>query len=479
MMDLSQQGWNMTVTTDEAASISPGTTLYPIWSVAFWGFLLTQFLGAFNDNYFKQMVLLTSVSQLTTADGKPESDRQWMAMAAFASAFVLLSGFGGFLSDCYAKRRVIVGCKIAEVGIMGISLAVLLVQGITPDTQLFCLIGVLFLMGSHSAIFAPAKYGALPEIFHADHLLPVNGAVQMTTFLAIIFGTVGAGIALDQMGQSMWVGSLIAMGIASAGTFTSFFIPATSPAQSSLRLKGEDLFLPKQVAQLVWQDRRMFWAIIVASVFWFLGGVTQMAVNTLGKSTLGLSDTRTSMLVAGIGFGIMAGCLIAGFLGTGRSGRTWVFAGAWMLFASLLLIAGLGSGLAGAAANANMKDTSIFASLLSADLLEWSLRFSMVALGVSAGMFVVPVQVYLQQAPPADLKGRLLGVQNLATWIGILLSAAFTGVSGMLLKLVAGSDGDTRHQWAVFASLALIMLPVSLFYRLPESEDALPSVALS
>lgn len=440
-------------------------------SVAFWSFLLTQFLGAFNDNYFKQMVLLTCVSQVAKAKGESVPDRQPMALAAFAIPFVLLSGLGGFLSDRCAKQRVIVGCKVAEVGIMGVGLMVLLIEGLSADAQLLCLIGVLLLMGAHSAIFAPSKYGVLPELFREEQLLPVNGAVQMTTFLAIIFGTAGAGIALDQIQRSMWIGSLIAMGIAILGTAASLFIPRTPVAQPGLTLKMEDLFLPREIAQLIRRDRGLLLAILIAAIFWFLGGVTQMSVNTLGKATLKLSDTRTSLMVAGIGFGIMAGCIIAGFLGKGQSGRRWVQTGAWLLLLSLSLIALLGSGLAGTAANADAKDQTILVSLLSADALEWSLRFSMVFLGVSAGMFVVPVQVFLQQAPPPEFKGRLLGVQNLVTWIGILLSAAFVGVAGMALRGLAGPNGDARHQWAVFACLALMMVPVCLFYRLPETRQ--------
>ena len=446
-------------------SDSPGSML----SVAFWSFLLTQFLGAFNDNYFKQMVLLTCVSQVAKARGESVPDRQPLALAAFAIPFILLSGLGGFLSDRCAKQRVIVGCKIAEVGIMGVGLMVLLIDGLSADAQLLSLIGVLLLMGAHSAIFAPSKYGVLPELFREEQLLPVNGAVQMTTFLAIIFGTAGAGIALDQIQRSMWIGSLIAIGIAVVGTAASMFIPRTPIAQPNLTLKIEDLFLPREIAQLIRRDRGLLLAILIAAIFWFLGGVTQMSVNTLGKATLKLSDTRTSLMVAGIGFGIMAGCIIAGFLGKGQSGRRWVLIGSWLLLISLSLIAFLGSGLAGTAVNTEVKDQAILVSLLSADMLEWSLRFSMVFLGVSAGMFVVPIQVFLQQAPPPEFKGRLLGVQNLVTWIGILLSAAFVGVAGMVLREIAGPNGDARHQWAVFASLALLMVPVCLFYRLPEA----------
>ncbi|MFO1003313.1 MAG: MFS transporter [Planctomycetaceae bacterium] len=450
--------------TNIAKSDAPRSML----SIAFWSFLLTQFLGAFNDNYFKQMVLLTCVSQVAKAQGESAPDRQPLALAAFAIPFVLLSGLGGFLSDRCAKTRVIVGCKIAEVGIMGVGLMVLLIDGLTADAQLLSLIGVLLLMGAHSAIFAPSKYGVLLGVSRRQ-LLPVNGAVQMTTFLAIIFGTAGAGIALDQIQRSMWIGSLIAMGIAMVGTAASLFIPRTPIAQPNLQLKWGDLFLPREIAQLIRRDRGLLLAILIAAIFWFLGGVTQMSVNTLGKATLKLSDTRTSLMVAGIGFGIMAGCIIAGFLGKGQSGRRWVLIGSWLLMISLSLIAFLGSGLAGVAANAEAKDQAILVSLLSADLLEWSLRFSMVFLGVSAGMFVVPVQVFLQQAPPPEFKGRLLGVQNLVTWIGILLSAVFVGIAGLALRAFAGPNGDARHQWAVFASLALMMVPVCLFYRLPEA----------
>ncbi len=442
-----------------------------ITSLAFWSFLLTQFLGAFNDNYFKQMVLLTCLSQVKNA-GEKAPDRQPMAMIAFAVPFILLSGFGGFLSDRISKQRVIVGCKIAEIFIMAVAVTVLLIPNLSADAQLLSLIGVLALMGSHSAIFAPSKYGVLPELFREDHLRPVNGAVQMTTFLAIIFGTACAGFALDKIGRSMWIGSVIAIGIAALGTVSSLFIPRTRPADPELRMHPENLFVPRSVIALVRKNTDLFMAILIASVFWFLGGVTQMGVNTLGKSSMGLSDTRTSLMVAGIGFGIAAGCVVAGFMGSGQSGRLWVKAGAWLLFLSLMLIAWIGSGHFGLPGNAGKLDEPIMQSLLSADVIEWSLRFSMVLLGVSAGMFVVPIQVYLQQAPPADLKGRLLGVQNLMTWIGIVLSAVYVSLFGMLVAPWTKPGAEGSMQWLLFVSLAALMVPICIFYRLPETTPA-------
>ena len=440
-----------------------------IGSLAFWSFLLTQFLGAFNDNYFKQMVLLTCLSAKKAGENAP--DRQPIAMIAFAFPFILLSGLGGYLSDRLSKQRVIIGCKVAEIFIMASAVCVLLIPNLSADVQLLALIGVLAMMGSHSAIFAPSKYGVLPELFREDHLRPVNGAVQMTTFLAIIFGTACAGIALDKIGGSMWIGSVIAIGIAMLGTISSVFIPRTAPAVPNLQMQAENFFLPRSIVTLLRSNKDLSLAILIASVFWFLGGVTQMAVNTLGKSSLGLSDTRTSLMVAGIGFGIAAGCVVAGFLGQGQSGRLWVTSGAWLLFLSLMLIAWIGSGHFGLPGNAGKVEEPILTSLLQADLLEWSLRSSMVLLGVSAGMFVVPIQVYLQQAPPADLKGRLLGVQNLATWIGIILSAAYVWLFGVLVRPFTGDSKVASMQWLMFVSLAALMVPICVFYRLPEVDS--------
>lgn len=452
-----------------------------IHSIAFWSFLLTQFLGAFNDNYFKQMVLLTCIMNVSKATEESPSDRKWLALAAFALPFVLLSGLGGFLSDRFSKQLIIVGCKLAEICIMGVALTVLLIPGLSADGQLLWLISVLCLMGAHSAIFAPSKYGSLPELFRADQLLPVNGAVQMTTFLAIIFGTFCAGIALDQFEQSIWLGSLIGMGIAGVGTFAALFIPRTLIAEPALKLEWENLAVPAAVVRLIHRDRRLLPAILISAVFWFLGGVTQVAVNTLGQATLKLSGTRTSLMAAGIGVGIAIGCAVAGFFGKHRGGQRWVVIGAWMLCGSLTLIAFLGSGLAGIPLNSNKPNVSIPDSLFHADALEWGLRFSMVLLGFSAGLFVVPVQVFLQQAPPREFKGRLLGVQNLMTWIGILLSAAYGWIFGILLRMFTGIEGESRHQWALFVSLAVLMLPICLFYRLPTVsakpvEKYLPSV---
>ncbi|MEZ6127258.1 MAG: MFS transporter [Planctomycetaceae bacterium] len=436
----------------------------------FHGLLSTQFLGAFNDNYFKQMVLLKCVEMA----GSANRDLQPLAMAAFAMPFVLLSGFGGYLSDRFSKRTVIVWCKVAEIAVMAAGLAALMPGVASGMDLMYLLIIVLGFMGAQSAIFGPSKYGILPELFSGRQLLPVNGAIQMTTFLAIIFGMAGAGIALDNLDNSLWMCSLIAVGIAILGTVTSLLVRPTPVAQPTLPLRWDNLLIPKEVWQLFGTQPKLAKAILVMMVFWFIGGVAQPAVNSLGENVLHLSKTRTSLLAASIGIGIALGCIVAGFANrTGSAdGSRWTTRGSWMIVASLSLITVLASGIAGRPLESADRVQNIFHSLIVADPMEWLLRFSMLSLGLSAGIFVVPVQVYIQEAPPAGLKGRLIATMNVLTWIGILMSAAYIFAMNLLTAALSPTQGGHEYQFLVFGSLAVLMAPLAVLYRLPTTGES-------
>ena len=465
----------------------------------FAGVVTTQFLGAFNDNYFKLLVLLTCINQAAIT----RTDRQPLALAAFALPFVVLSGFGGYLSDRFSKQRTIFLCKVAEIAIMALALAVLLVPDCSPSTQLLLLIGVLALMGGQSAIFGPSKYGALPELFRPEQLLLVNGIVQMTTFLAIIFGVVTAGIAMDVLSRELWPGSMIAVGIAVTGTLTSVMIRRTRAANSALPLKLDNLFVPGDVRRLLQQQPAIFHAILVATLFWFVGGVAQPAVNTLGRVVLGLSETRSSLLTAAIGIGIATGCILVGSRG-GQLGAKWVMRGAWgmiiTLFATSLIASRVPPSEGGnippqptdreisinsgeRPGSWNQKPQTVIESKKMEDLgvahetlwqavtraspIEWTLRLCMILLGGFAGAFVVPLQVYLQQTPPSHQKGRVLGVQNLCSWIGILASALFLVIFDNVISWVFPENQVQSRQHLIFTLLAIALLPVAYYYRLP------------
>lgn len=416
----------------------PHESLPPLYrDKSFWGMAATQFLGAFNDNLFKQLILLIATPTAAQAAANLGKDRQGEAQLIFAAAFLIFSGFAGYASDRFSKRRVVICAKVAEIGIMFLGLLGFYFYGREGLNALFV---VLFLMGVHSAFFGPAKYGILPELLRPSDLPRANGLFLMLTFLAIIFGTAVAGVLLKSAGHREWVGSLVCMGIAVVGTLTALTIRRLPAAQPNLKPTLAAWGIPKEIRQLLRDDRQLFWAIIVVSVFWMVGGIVLPNVNALGKTQLGLDDGRTSVLSACIGVGIAIGCLLGGYLSRGRVNRNVVITGVIGAMISLVLMALPGSN------NGHMLG---FAGSIPVLIL----------VGLFSGMFIVPVQVSLQSRPPREEKGRMIATMNQFSWVGVIFSA-------IVWEGCVRVHGMTGWPLSTFFALtAVLLLPVALFYR--------------
>ena len=165
---------------------------------SFWGLNLTQFFGAFNDNLFKQLVMLDCLDQASQGG----RDVQGLGLVLFSIPFIAISGYAGFLSDRFSKRTIIVLCKLAEVVIVLLGMIGFLTHSLP------FLLAVLCLMGAHSAFFGPSKYGILPEMLRSEDLPRANGMMLMATFLAIIFGLTAAGTANHFFPETLWLASM-------------------------------------------------------------------------------------------------------------------------------------------------------------------------------------------------------------------------------------------------------------------------------
>jgi acyl-[acyl-carrier-protein]-phospholipid O-acyltransferase/long-chain-fatty-acid--[acyl-carrier-protein] ligase len=414
----------------------------------------TQFLGAFNDNVFKQLVLLICVDYVALR-GLDHDPYQTTAQGLFALPFVLFSGFAGWLSDRVSKRRIVVLCKAGEIGVMLAGLIGLMTGTMGEDGLLNALLAVLFVMGLQSAFFGPSKYGILPELFHEDDLPVANGVVQMTTFLAIIFGLAFCGFFkqwLTDAGHSLSYISMICIGIALIGTLTSLLVRTTPIARPGLPLQTSSFAIDARTWKMLWTDRPLLVVVLVSSLFWFLGGLLLPAINAYGKQQIGLDDFHTSFLNACVGFGIAAGCVLAGKLSRHTIRFGLVSRGAWGIVVTAALLSAVPF----------TTDDPRLAEALSAVLLT--------GLGVSAGFFAVPLQVFLQARPPKEQKGRMIGAMNLVNWIGILLAAGFYGLCSDWFTEVAKIKGGRpiSHISWTFALVAGMLLPVALFYHPPD-----------
>ncbi len=406
---------------------------------SFVGLLATQFLGAFNDNVYKQMVLLLCLDYKRLWNLQ-EDQYQPIATALFTVAFLAFSGLAGFLSDRFRKRNIIVLCKVAEVLVMLSGLIALLSAPFGSVQLLTSLIIVLLFMGAHSAFFGPSKYGILPEMLPEKQLPAANGWVQMTTFLAIIFGIALSGFLKELVGNRLWIISCLCICIAILGTITAQLIRSRPAAQPNLRFSPSCLLVESSAWRTLSSDRALIIVLLVYSIFWFAGGVVLPTVNEIGKSQLQWGDGLTSGINACMAFGIGIGCGISGWLSRDRIAFGLVRLGAFGTALAFVAVA------------------TIAASGLDPSTKPYAMGAGLFIAGGFAGLLAVPLQVFIQARPPAHQKGRVLGAMNLFTWIGILLSTAFYFICNIVLSRIG-----LPPCW-ILAALAPIMLGITFLF---------------
>lgn len=440
-------------------NVSPPATTSPSSSPpglladkSFWGLTITQFLGAFNDNLYKQLMLLIAIPAVGAAIN---ADVQGWATALFSLPFVLLSGFAGFLADKFSKSKIIFLCKVAEIGITILAVIAFLQYSSLGDVGTW---SVLFLMGVHSTFFGPGKYGILPELFAEKDLPRANGLILMSTFLAIILGVVTAGALKDALVvirrdgtpdySHLWIGSLVCAGIAVVGTLTSLMIRRTSPAQPSNKFSWDDAGISRPVRQLLWEDKSLLLAVIISSLFYVIAGVVMPTVNLLGKNQILLeTDLQTSFLTGGLAIGIILGAISANLVFKHVMPTKQVLVGTLGMFFSLVA---LGVWKAG-----------------GAHLLGfWGSLMGLILTGMFAAVFIIPIQVFMQKRPSKEIKGRMIGTMNFANFVGVLIAGPL--YQGFLA--VAGSLGWPPS--SIFWMLAVLLVPVVLFFRLPTESHA-------
>jgi acyl-[acyl-carrier-protein]-phospholipid O-acyltransferase/long-chain-fatty-acid--[acyl-carrier-protein] ligase len=369
------------------------------------GFLVAQFLGAFNDNIYKMVLSLLAVHMAAGSDTGGTSLS--LIGAIFILPFLLFSGYAGHVADVYSKRQVLITTKVLEIVAMGLAVVAFLVG------RLELMLGVLFLMALHSTFFGPAKYGILPEILPDKALSRANGWVEMSTFLAIILGTTLGSAMFAAWSEHLAMIGLVLVGIAIAGTAASLGIPQVPAAAPHKPFRRNPWGEIVSGLQRLYSDRPLWLTAIGIAFFWFLGALLQMTLILLGNNVLGLDDVRVGLLQTCMAVGIGAGSLAAGRLSGDKVELGLVPLGALGIGISALLL---------------VLAIPAYAAIATA----------LLTLGFSGGLFIVPLNAFLQQKSAAEEKGRLLATSNFLSTGGILLASGVLWVCQHFFQLQAG-----------------------------------------
>ena len=379
------------------------------WQSGFWNLMATQFQNAFSDNALKQLIILVLMAGVaTTASADADRDRLVaMVTAVFSAPFILFAMLGGWLADRFSKQRIMVNVKLAEMGIMAFAALALGLPGLPLK---LC---AIFLMGCHSAIFAPSKYGILPEILPHEKLSWGNGILELLTFLGVILGTVAAGIFSDGFKGREWIAGPILVAIAFGGWLLSRRITPVPAADSTCPVRINPVTDLWRQLSIMKQDRDLWRACWGNTGFFFISALVMMNVAVFGKGVLNLSDTGISMMNVWLALGIGFGSVIAGYASRGHIEYRLVPIGALGLALSTIPM-----GIAGVTA----------------------VRFAicMATLGFSAGLFIVPIVSVIQHRPSPESKGAVQGTVSSLSFIGIMVAAGVQWVARETFHITSG-----------------------------------------
>jgi MFS family permease len=388
----------------------------------------TQFLGAFNDSLFKQGVVLFVTYQLYS-DAAREAQFNAIAQGLFILPFFLLSALAGQRADDHDKSRIIRLVKTAEIMIMVVGGAGLLLESIP------LMLAAVFLMGVHSTFFGPIKYAILPQHLHKDEVLGGTGLVEAGTYIAILGGTILAGILADDAVLAV----AATMGIAVLGLISGMQVPPAPPAaervrpdwhivRASVRLVSETMHVP-----------RLFLAILSISFFWTIGAVLIIIFPPLVKNVLGADEQVASLFIAIFSIGIAIGSVaINRLLKSEVSARfAPVSVLVMALFVLLLYLVALNWGEHGP----ELTTLGNFLFHPSAGLMIAAL----LGVAVFGGMFVVPLYAFLTTTVDKSQTARTVAANNIVnsgsmvggSLLAFGLSSFGVGPVGQLLLVAA------------------------------------------
>ena len=405
-------------------------------------FFLTQFLGAFNDNVFKNALIILIAFNSQQYSTLPTDVLTNLSAGLFILPFLLFSATAGQLIEKYEKARSMRLIKLFEIVIM---LAAALAFF---NASLFWLIALLFLMGLQSSLFGPAKYSYIPQQVHGDELLGANALVQGGTFAAILLGTMLGGILIALDHGAQWVAAAVVL-LALAGYASARAIPHTPSHQPQLAVRWNPLTETWRNIAFVRQSPQVFTAVLGISWFWFVGATYLVQLPNYARTTLYANEQVVTLLLTLFTIGIGTGSLLCSrFSRRGLNFKLVAFG------ASGLTLFGIDLYFVQLPTTATLQGLSAF--MQQAD--SYRVLLDVLALGISGGLYIVPLFTHVQQQESASRLSRVIAGNN-------ILNALLMVLSALLAMLLLG-NGISIAQLFLLVSLLNLLVGWWVYWRL-------------
>jgi 1-acyl-sn-glycerol-3-phosphate acyltransferase len=380
-------------------------------------FFVTQLLGAFNDNVFRNatLVLITALMGLSQ---EMQSTYTNLAPALFILPFFFFSATAGQLAEKYEKTVIIRGVKLFEIAAMAIA-----AYGFYSHHASLLLV-VLFLMGLHSTVFGPIKYSILPQALKPEELTGGNGLVETGTALSILFGMMLGG-SLMLSGHGELAASVAILLIALVGYGASRFIPPAPPTAPDTKIDWNPITASLPILKLCMKQRAVFNSVLGISWFWFLGTALTAQLPVYAEANLGGGPELYLVALAVFSVGTAIGSLLCeklshrtveiGLVPLGAIGVT--ACGIWLYFAR-----------SGAAPVTGLGVVEFLQAPGS-----WQVLAALMGIGIFGGFYLVPLFALVQSRTPKPEISRVIAGNNILNALFIVSAAVFGIVAQKVL----------------------------------------------
>lgn len=409
-------------------------------------FFGTQFLGALNDNIFRNGLVILVTFQGIRILGLDETQLANVAAGLFILPFFLFSATAGQLADKYEKSMLMRRIKLFEIALMTFAGAALLTE------SYLLLLAVLFFMGFQSTLFGPVKYAYLPQKLHTDELVGGNALVESGTYVAIILGLIIGGIVVSfHTGKQVWLAGCLLL-VAVSGYLMSRQIPNTAPVDPELEINWNPWRETWRIVQFAREEKSVFLSILGISWFWFFGSAMTIQIPAYTMQILNGNEAITTSLLVAFAVGVGIGSLLCERMSGHRIELGLVPFGSigMSLFAIDLYYA---------QPVAHMAEVASIAEFLGR-AGSWRILVDIALLGAFGGFYSVPLYALIQKRSNRRHLSRIIAANNILNSL-LMVAAA-------VISLVVLSSGYSIPELFLIVAGLNALVAVYIYSLLPE-----------
>ncbi|MCZ6808254.1 MAG: MFS transporter [Proteobacteria bacterium] len=409
-------------------------------------FFVTQFLGALNDNIFRNGLVILITFQGVRIAGMDAGQLANVAGALFILPFFLFSATAGQLADKYEKSRLMRSIKLLEIVLMVLAAFAFVTQSYTV------LLVVLFLMGCQSTLFGPVKYAYLPQQLATDELVGGNALVESGTYMAIIFGLIvgGISVAADYENQSILASCLVVTAV--FGYLASRQIPSTRPVDPDLKINWNAWTETWHIVGFAREERSVFLSILGISWFWFFGSAMTIQLPAYTLGILNGNEAITTTLLVAFAVGVGVGSLLCERMSGHR------------IELGLVPFGSIGLSLFAIDLFFSQPDAQVVAVNSVSEFLarpgSWRILIDLSLLGAFGGFYSVPLYALIQDRTERQHLSRVIAANN-------IINALFM-VAAAILAFGVLAAGLSIPQFYLILAVLNALVATYIFTLLPE-----------